>query len=143
MRLEFPGTAVASTVDLQTPNGSQLVETHTLAADGADRAMVASCTRVGVASAELSRLLDLARDGVVKGTGAMLVEERASIGGRELRLSLQNHELRARLVVMSGKLLTLVVGPVDAFDEQSVIRFLESPRSVARATPTVGKQRPN
>jgi hypothetical protein len=141
MGVEFPGKAVASTEQVQTPNGSQLVETRTLDTDGADRVMVASCTRVGPPDAELSRLLDVTRDALLKGTGAKLVEERASIGGRELRLSLENHEIRARFVVMSGTLLSLIVAPVDAFDEQSVERFLESPRSLARAGTVVAKRR--
>lgn len=130
MRVEFPGIAIESTEEVRTPNGSQLVETGTLDARGVDGTMVASCTRVGLLDAGLSALFDATRDALVKEMGARLLEERTSIGGRELRFSLEGHEIRARLIAMNGKLLTLIVAPVDAFGEETVVRFLESPRSV-------------
>jgi hypothetical protein len=131
MRVEFPGATIPSTAEVRTPNGAHLIETRTLNVPGVGGTMVASCARVGLTDHGLSSLLDFTRDALLNGTGATLVEERTSIGGRELRFSLQGHEIRARFVVMGGKLLTLVVAPVDAFDERSVVRFLESPRSLA------------
>ena len=58
----------------------------------------------------------------------MLLEEQASIGGRELRFSVHDREALARFVIVGDRLLSLVVAPVDAFPAEGARRFLDSPR---------------
>jgi hypothetical protein len=129
--VDFPGIPVVAVTEIPTGDGSRAVETGTFELPGGDRAMVATCADVGLAGTE--GLMDAAEKGMLARTGATLIDERPSLGGRELRLAVRDAEIWARLVTVGGsRLMTLVVAPIGAVSHDDARRFLDSPRVAPR-----------
>jgi hypothetical protein len=127
VRVEFPGSTVHSTTEVQTPKGTRTVETETAEPPGVDGTMVATCTSVGVSDENVETVLDVTRDSMLAAIGARLVEERPSNHARDLLFTLRGHEVRVRLVILGSGIFSLIVAPVDAFSRAAVSRFLMSP----------------
>src|SRR5258706_7234698 len=94
VRVDFPGIPVIAVTEIPTGEGPRAMESGTLALPGGDRAMVATCTDVGIAIGT-EGLMDAAEKGMLARTGATLIAEQPSIGGRELRLSVHDAEIWA------------------------------------------------
>ncbi|HEX4335502.1 MAG TPA: hypothetical protein VH062_06280 [Polyangiaceae bacterium] len=128
VRVDFPGAPVQSKSEVHTQEGASAVETETFEPEGKDAMMAVTCAAIGPAHEGVVSLLDLARNSVLAGTGAHLLDERPSIGGRELRYASHGGEALARFVIVGDRLLSLVVAPVSAFPDDGARRFLDSPK---------------
>jgi hypothetical protein len=135
--VEFPGAPLRQTSEVRVQGGTSAIETATFEPSGVDAMMAATCTTISPAHEGIVALLDLTRNSVLAGAGARLLDERPSIGGRELRFAVRDREALARFVVVGDRLLSLIVAPVDAFPGQGARRFLDSPRSLPGADESV------
>ena len=77
-----------------------------------------------------AKLIDAARNGMIKETNGTLVSERAVIGGREVRFRTPEGDGVARLYVVDQKFLFALVLPIAAFPEKTTQHFLDSVHSL-------------
>lgn len=98
----------------------------------ADRSgsMGLGCMKVDRKNVPQAKLLDDARNGMIKETNGTLVSEKSVIGGREVRFRTPEGDGVARLYLVDQKFLFAMLLPVGAFPEKTTQHFLDSVHSL-------------
>lgn len=126
----FPKPPVVSKEDANVPGGAITVEEAVYDRPDGSGTMRLGCASAGKATMSSVRVLDGARNGMIAAAKGKLVEEKAVVGGREVRFRVDDHDALARLLIAGDKVLIALVMPVDAFPEKSTKHFLDSVRSL-------------
>jgi len=121
--LPMPGTPKTSIESLDTPSGKQII--HSATSDLGDRAAIASCSDLPLASTT-EAALDNARDSAVSTLHGTLIASRdVTVGGfpgRDAVVALDDKRIALRLVLAKQRLFTLVAL---GFSAEATQHFIE------------------